>query len=127
MQLVPVSALMHTTVLPSPVWGCRGCLRDQLEMSPHHLPLPQCLPHGDSARVGGCPQAWSTRVMSVGWTVCVAVCMSVRVGYACLYAYSESDNLGSSQLVPESSVPHVWLVIFRPETAGGDLGIHPRG
>lgn len=65
--------------------------------------------------------------MSVGWTVCVAVCMSVRVGHACLYTCSGSDNLGSSQLVPESSVPHVSLVIFRPETAGGDLGIHPRG
>lgn len=62
------------------------------------------------------------------WGVCTSIC----VGYVCF----GSDNLGSGQLVPESSGPHVWPVkvwlpwlrtVFRSETAGGDLGINPRG
>lgn len=53
----------------------------------------------------------------------MGVCTCVYMGCVC----SGSDNLGSGQLVPESSGSHVWLVClllwlratFRPETIGG--------
>lgn len=49
--------------------------------------------------------------------------------------HSGSDNQGSGQLVLKAVAPRrlvkVWLLwlkaIFRPEMAGGDLGINPGG
>lgn len=100
---VPGSVSMLITVPSSPVegWGSRNCLRDQLEISPHQFLLPRCLSRGNSARVSGHLQAWGTRVR------CVCACM-VRVGHAC--SGSGSDNLGSGQLIPETSGPCLWLV-----------------